>query len=95
MNTQSLMRERLDHPQCQAAFRRVKLLVGCYLGLCALTLVAVIVLHNTPAMVTPIVWMRGIFGTASASLMVLFAAQMARGSSVGYRRLRLVSAILL
>jgi hypothetical protein len=77
------------------AERRVRLLVGYYLGLCALTLVAVIVLHNTPAMMTSIVWMRGIFGTASASLMALFATQMARGSSVGYRRLRLVSAILL
>jgi hypothetical protein len=73
----------------------VKLLVGCYLGISVLTLVAIVLLRNNTALVTPAVWIRGTIVVASAVLTTSFAAQMARGSSSGYLRLRLVSAIML
>jgi hypothetical protein len=95
MNTRSLAEERLNHPRSQTTFRSVKLLVGCYLGISVLTLVAIILLLNNTAIVTPAVWIRGTIVTASALLTTSFAAQMARGSSGGYLRLRLVSAIML
>jgi hypothetical protein len=94
MNTRSLAEERLNHPRSQTPFRSVKLLVGCYLGISVLTLVAIILLRNNTAIVTPAVWIRGTIVTASALLTTSFAAQMARGSSGGYLRLRLVSAII-
>jgi hypothetical protein len=52
-------------------------------------------LHNHTALVTPAVWIRGSIVVASALLTTSFAARMARGSSSGYLRLRLVSAIML
>jgi hypothetical protein len=94
MNTQSLSKERLNHPRSRTAFHSVKLLVGCYLGVSVLTLAAIVLLRNNPALVTPAVWVRGTIVTASALLTTFFAAQMARGESRGYLRLRLVSAIM-
>ena len=95
MHIQSLSEASLNHPQTQTAFRRVKLLVGCYLGISVLTFVAIVLLRNNPAIVTSAVWIRGSIVVASALLTTIFAAQMARCSSGGYLRLRLVSAIML
>jgi hypothetical protein len=95
MNIQSLTEASLNHPQSQTAFRRVKLLVGCYLGISVLTLVAIVLLRNNPAIVTSAVWIRGSIVVASALLTTAIAAQMTRGSSGGYLRLRLVSVIML
>ncbi len=95
MTTRSLTEEHLNQPRSQTAMRNVKLLVGCYLGLSVLTLVAIVLLRNNAAIVTPAVWVRGTIVVASALLTTFFAAQMARGSSGGYLRLRLASAIML
>ena len=57
--------------------------------------VAIVLLRNNTTIVTPAVWVRGTIVVASALLTTSFAAQMARGSSGGYLRLRLVSAIML
>ncbi|GLV59978.1 hypothetical protein KDH_68010 [Dictyobacter sp. S3.2.2.5] len=95
MPTAGLDAELLHHSQSQTTFRSVKLLVGCYLAISVLTLLAAIVLRNNPAIVTPAVWIRGIIVVASASLTASFTAQMARGSRRGYLRLRIVSAIML
>lgn len=94
MTTRIITEEHLNHPQAQTAFRSVKLLVGCYLGLSILTLAAIILLRNNTAIVIPAVWIRGTIVAASALLTTFFAAQMARGSQRGYFRLRLVSAIM-
>ena len=95
MNTQSIAEERLDQLRSQATFRSVKLLVGCYLGLSVLTLVAIFLLRNNSAIVTSPVWVRGTIVAASALLTTLFVVQMARGSRSGYLRLRIVSAVML
>ena len=95
MNTRNIAEERLNHPRSRTMLRSVKLLVGCYLGISVLTLVAIVLLRNNTAIVTSAVWIRGTIVVASALLTTLFAVQMARGSSSGYLRLRLVSAIML
>jgi hypothetical protein len=92
MQTHTIAAAHLQHPHTQALFRRVKLLVGAYVGISVLTLVAIIVLRNHPAIVTQAVWVRGTIVVASAVITTAFATQMARGSNRGYLRLRLVSA---
>ena len=94
MKTQSRTETSLHHPRSQAAFRNVKALVGGYLGISVLTLVAIAFLRNNPALVTPSVWVRGTIVVASALLMTLFSSLMARGSRRGYILLWLASAIM-
>ena len=81
----------LDH---RAAMRGATLLVGCYLGLSVLTLVAIVLLRGHPALVTPAVWVRAVIVVATASLMTSFAVHAARGSNRAYRRLRIASAVM-
>ncbi len=75
--------------------RSVKLLIGGYLGLSLLTFIGIVLLRDNPAIVTDAVWVRGTIVAASALLTAWFTAQMARGSSRGYLRLRIVSGIML
>jgi len=95
MTTRSLTEAHLNHPQSQRALRSAKLLVGGYLVISVLTLVAIIVLRDNSAVVTPAVWIRGTIVAASALLTTLLAAMMARGSRGGYLRLRIVTAVML
>jgi hypothetical protein len=76
------------------SFRSVKTLVGAYLALSVLTLVAIVLLRHHASIVTPAVWVRGTIVVASALLMTAFTVRAARGSSRAYLRLRLVSAIM-
>jgi hypothetical protein len=94
MTTPTLAPEARELPGGLKELRRVRLLVGTYLGLSVLTLFAIVLLRNTAAVTTP-VWVRGSIVVASALLTNLFAAQMARGSRAGYLRVRLISAIML
>jgi len=75
--------------------RRARLLLALYLGLSVATLVALVPLGRYPALVNPAVWVRGTIVTASALLMIVFAARAARGSGRALLRLRIVSAIVL
>ncbi|WP_405070176.1 hypothetical protein OG558_11330 [Kribbella sp. NBC_01510] len=83
------------HPRSAAALRSVQLLVGGYLAISVLTLVAIIALHNDTAAVNAAVWTRGTIVVASSLLTSAFARRAARGSRKGFLRLRLVSAIML
>ncbi|MGW9043195.1 hypothetical protein ACWGQL_11645 [Streptomyces lydicus] len=53
--------ENLHQPRSLTAFRATKLLVGCYLGISVLTLVAVVLLRGDAALVTDAVWVRAVF----------------------------------
>ena len=94
MTTRIITKERLNQPRSQTALRNVQLLVGSYLGLSVFTLIAIVLLRNAAALVTPAVWVRGTIVVASALLTAFFAARMARGSRGGYIGLRLESAIM-
>ena len=50
----------LDHPDPPAAFRKIKLLVGGYLGISALAVVAIVLLRHHSAEVDFAVWTRHI-----------------------------------
>jgi hypothetical protein len=76
------------------ALRAARWLVGCYLAVSVLTLVAIILMRHDSAAVNSAVWIRGTIVTLSALLTVAFAARAARGSSRAFLRLRLVSAIM-
>ncbi len=89
MNTVSL-----DHPRTRAALRTTRLLVGGYLGLSVLTLVAIVLMRHHSSVVNTAVWVRGTVVVASALVMTAFAAGAARGSARAYLRLRLVSAAM-
>jgi hypothetical protein len=94
MTTRIITKERLNQLRSQTALRNVQLLVGSYLGLSVLTLIAIVLLRNDDALVTPAVWVRGTIVVASALLTAFFAARMAQGSRGGYIGLRLESAIM-
>ena len=79
----------------QAALRTVTALVGTYLAISALTLIAIVILRNNPAIVTTAVWIRGSIVVASAALMFVFARRAAAGAPRAFLRVRLISAIML
>jgi len=85
---------QLDHPRSRSAFRGMKILVGGYLGISVATLIAVVLLRNHTAIVNTAVWIRGTIVVASALLTLSFAARAARGSRGAYRRLRIISAVM-
>jgi hypothetical protein len=94
MDTRNIADERLGHPRSIKAFRTAKALVAGYLGLSVLTLIAVALLRDHPAIVNAAVWIRAAAVVASAALMLFFADRAAKGRGGSYRRLRLVSAIM-
>jgi hypothetical protein len=69
-------------------------LVSAYLALCALTLVAIVVLRNDSAIVTDAVWVRATIVTLSAVLTYAFTVRASKGSKKGYLRLRIVSVVM-
>ena len=94
MQARTIAEAQVQYPRSQAAFRTVKLLVGSYLGISALTLVAIVLLHGNAALAPTAVVVRGAIVVAHAVIMLLFAARTARGSRVGYLLLRLSSTIM-
>jgi hypothetical protein len=80
--------------QVEVAFRRIRVLAGCYLGLSGLTLVAVVLLRHHSAEVNPAVWTRGAIVAVSALLTFALTARAARGARRAYLRLRLLTAVM-
>ena len=85
----------LDHPVSRTLMRRLRVLVGGYVSLSVLTVVAIVLMRDHPDLVPPQVWIRGIIVAAAALLMALFVRQTSRGSRRSYLRLRLTSGIML
>ena len=78
------------------AFRAARWLVGAYLVLSCLTVVAVVVLSLTaPSLVTTQAWVRSIIIAATSILTFLFAVRAGRGDDRALLRLRIVVVILL
>jgi uncharacterized membrane-anchored protein len=72
----------------------VKLLVGAYLTVAVLTLVAIVLLRDDKTAVNDAVWVRGTIVVISAALMFAFARRADRGSRGAYRRVRILSAVM-
>jgi hypothetical protein len=92
MNTSSLAQHERKEPR--TAWRGTTLLVGAYLTISVLTLVAIVLLRNHPDIVNAAVWIRGTVVVASALLTLAFTRRAAGGSRRAFLRLRLVSAIM-
>ena len=73
---------------------RTKTLVGLYVALSWLTLVAVVVLRDHHDIVTDAVWVRVPIVALSSLLTFWFATQAGKGSPRGLLRLRLVALIM-
>ncbi|AEA25377.1 hypothetical protein ACFQ34_30430 [Pseudonocardia benzenivorans] len=76
------------------AWRTAVRLATAYLVLSVAGVVAIVLLRNDPAAVTPAVWIRGVIVAASAVLTFAFARRAAAGSRRALLRLRLVTAIM-
>ncbi|MDI5963403.1 hypothetical protein [Streptantibioticus silvisoli] len=99
MNTRSphpvvLSEESLNHPGGPAAFRSAKLLVGAYLAVSVLTMAAIVALRSDASLVNSAVWIRGSIVVVSALLLLVSAVRAAAGSPGAYRRLRVLSAVM-
>jgi hypothetical protein len=81
-------------PRALASFRAVKLLVGGYVTVSVVTLAAIVALHHHHRLVNSAVWVRGTIVAASALLTLAFTVRAARGSRGAYRRLRIISAVM-
>jgi len=84
----------LGHSRSRTALRRMKLLAAGYLSISALTLAAIVVFRNHVAVVNTAVWIRGSIVAASATLTFALTVRAARGSRPAYRRLRIISAVM-
>jgi hypothetical protein len=69
--------------------KTTRILVACYLALSVLTLAAAFLMRDHADLVNSAVWVRTSIVAASAALMMSFAVREA------YRRLRIVSAVML
>ena len=84
----------VSQPNTAAAFRKIKLLVGGYAGISLLGVVAIVLMRQHPAEVNSAVWVQGIVVAASALVAFNVAARAARGSRWAYRRLRILSVVV-
>ncbi|MGA8116151.1 MAG: hypothetical protein WCA46_21030 [Actinocatenispora sp.] len=91
--SRALSEDDVNRPDTVKAFRIIKRLVGGYLAIGVLALVAIVLLRNDAAQVNPAVWTRAIIVVCTAVLLLLFTSRAARGSRGAYRRLRIVSII--
>jgi hypothetical protein len=78
----------------QEAFKPIKLLLACYLGLALLGLATTFVLRDHAELVNTAVWVRGSIVLATSALMYRFGVMAARGSRVAFRRLAVASIIV-
>ena len=91
----SLSSADVDQARSESALRTVTALVGSYLGLSIVTLIAIIAFRANPSMVNAAVWIRGSIVVASAALMFVFARRASGGAQRSFLRVRLISGIML
>ena len=72
----------------------VKLLTA-FLAISVLTVAAVVLMRHNPALVTTAVWVRTPLVAASAAILLLFARRAAAGHRGSFRRLRIISMVVL
>lgn len=96
MTTQNSAVDSISQQTTVPAFRAVKWLVGSYLVLSMLTVVAIITFSAiAPNLVTPQAWVRGIIVAATSILTFVFASRAATGNPRALLRLRVVVAVIL
>jgi hypothetical protein len=95
MQSTSVTTDQKREVGIETAFRPIKALVGAYLAISFLNLVAIVLLRNHESLVNSAVWTRGTILGTTAVLMFAFTIRASRGSRRAYLRLRIASAIIL
>jgi hypothetical protein len=95
MTTQTITTEHATssqpgQPRTATTFRKIKLLTAGYLGAGVLAVATTALMGNQPVAV----WAQGIVVAASAVGALVAAVRMARGSRGAYRRLRILSVVV-
>jgi hypothetical protein len=70
-------------------------LLAAFLVISVSTVVAVVLMRHNPALVTTAVWVRTPLVAASAAVLLLFARRAAAGHGASFRRLRIISMVVL
>src|SRR5438105_1595247 len=70
-------------------------LLAAFLVISLSTIVAAAVMRHDPALVTPAVWIRTPLVAASAAVLLVFARRAAAGDRAAFRRLRIISMVVL
>jgi hypothetical protein len=70
-------------------------LLAAFLVISVSTVVAVVLMRHNPALVTTAVWVRTPLVAASAAVLLLFARRAAAGHRASFRRLRIISMVVL
>jgi hypothetical protein len=70
-------------------------LLAAFLVISVSTVVAVVPMRHNPALVTTAVWVRTPLVAASAAVLLLFARRAAAGHRASFRRLRIISMVVL
>ena len=70
-------------------------LLAALLVISVSTVVAVVLMRHNPALVTTAVWVRTPLVAASAAVLLLFARRAAAGHRASFRRLRIISMVVL
>jgi hypothetical protein len=70
-------------------------LLAAFLVISVSTVVAVVLMRHNPALVTTAVWVRTPLVAASAAVLLLFARRAAAGHRGSFRRLRIISMVVL
>jgi hypothetical protein len=90
-----LTRSSDPHARSRSVLKSVTALVGTYLAISVLTLIAIVLFRSDPTIVNAAVWIRGTIVVVSAALMFVFARRASAGAPRAFLRVRLVSAIML
>jgi hypothetical protein len=75
--------------------RTVVKLLAAFLVISVGTVAAAVLMRHHPALVTPAVWVRTPLVAASAAVLLLFARRAAAGHRASFRRLRVISMVVL
>jgi hypothetical protein len=70
-------------------------LLAAFLMISVSTIVAVVLMRHNPALVTTAVWIRTPLVASSAAVLLLFARRAAAGHRASFRRLRIISMVVL
>jgi len=87
-------REPITEPRAAAALRTIRVLIACYVGLSALTLVFAFLMGDDHELVPDSVWVRGVIVLIASVLLMTFARRAARGSRSAWHRVWIFAGVM-
>jgi hypothetical protein len=81
-------------PEAVGALRAIRVLISCYVGLSALTMVFAVLMGDDKELVPDSVWVRGVIVLAASIMLLVFATRAARGSRSAWLRTQIFAAVM-